>query len=286
MNKIMIRILLMLLMVGILCLYVYDLAVNHTKPTEHLFRTLSVVFICLAGISRTFGKRNRKKLDVYDDQFSDVLQGAFSDQPFWRKKLLCAVRLFDEGNYHKAIKYLTDLKDKCRYQQDYYAVFLFAGRSFTEMGMYEHAQSAYQALINAEIANSRIFSNLGHVQIEIGECQKALKNYETALEYDRDNPYAYNNLAGAYFRLFEFEKATEYALKALQIKPQMYQAAGLLAVIYSLNEDMENAEKYSHIAISNGKDPSELKEAIEHYRSVRKELIENLREIDEEHEIE
>jgi hypothetical protein len=49
---------------------------------------------------------------------------------------------------------------------------------------------------------------------------------------------------------------------------------------------MENAEKYSHIAISNGKDPSELKEAIEHYRSVRKELIENLREIDEEHEIE
>lgn len=259
----------MLVIVAIVIFYVYDLLVNKTAPTQNLFHTLSVVCICIAGLIRSFGTRNRRTLKFYESQYPDVLRDAFADQPFWRQKLLCAVRLYNEDNFGKAAKYLTDLRDKCKYRQDYYAVFLFAGLCFTELGMYDHAQSAYQSLIRADIANSRIFSNLGHVQMEAGECQKALQNYRHALDYDRDNAFAYNNIAQAHFKMHEFEEAIPFALKALEIKPQMQQASSLLAMIYTLIGDKSNSEKYFHIAISSGKDPRELKEAIEYFRTAQ-----------------
>lgn len=230
---------------------------------------LSVVCICIAGLIRSFGPRNRHTLAFYESQYPDVLRDAFAEQPFWRKKLLCAVRLYNEEHYGKSVKYLAALRDKCKYRQDYYAVFLFAGLCFTEMGMYDHAQSAYQSLIRADIANSRIFSNLGHVQMEAGEFQKALQNYRNALDFDRDNAFAYNNIAQAHFKMHEFEEAIPFALKALEIKPQMHQASSLLAMIYALVGDKANSEKYFHIAISSGRDPKKLKDAIEYYRSAQ-----------------
>lgn len=264
-----IRALLILLIVAIVAFYVYDLAVNKTEPTEHLFRTLSIVFLCLAGLVRTFGGRKRRSLDYYDAQYPDILKEAFVSQPLWRKKLLCAVRLYNEDNYDKAVKYLTDLKPRCQYAQDHYAVNLFAALCFTDMGLYQQAETVYQQLVNMEIANSRVFSNLGHVQMQMGEYQKALRNYEYALDYDRDNAFAYNNIAQAHFRMHEFEEAIPYALKALEKKPNMHQASSLLATVYTLLGDRENSEKYFHIAISSGRDPKELKESIEYFRSAQ-----------------
>lgn len=274
-KQIIVRIILILLLVGIVGLYVYDLAAKHSAPTDHLFRTLSIVFLCLAGIVRTFSAGNRKSLHFYDGLYPEILKDAFAEQPFWRKKLLCAVRLYNEGKYEKATKYLTDLKDRCRYKQDYYAVYLFAALNFTDMQLYDLAESAYGALIRAEIADSRIFSNLGHVQMSEGEYKKALRNYQYALDFDRDNHFAYNNIAQAHFKMFEFDEAIPFALKALAIKPQMHQASSLLAIIYTLKGDRDNSEKYFHIAINSGRDPKELQEAIEYYRSAQHTMDEN-----------
>ena len=277
MKKNLIRLFWILMILAVLSLYVYDVRVGSASPTQHLFRTLSIVFLCLAGLVRT-GENRRQSLEFYDAQYPEILKDAFTSQPFWRKKLLCAVRLYNEGNYDKALKYLTDMKQRSQTPQDHYAVNLFAALCFTELGLYDHAERVYLQLVNADLATSRVYSNLGHVQMEKGEYQRALRNYQEALEYDRDNAYAYNNIAQAHFQMHEFDEAIPHALKALELKPKMHQASSLLAVIYTLKEDKENSEKYFHIAISSGRDPKELKEYIEYFRSAQHTLDKEVEE--------
>ena len=265
MKKWLLRGILILIILSILGLYIFELVVNKTEPTKYLFRALSVVCICCAGLIRSFNGEARRSLNFYDAQYREILQNAFVQQPFWRKKLLCAIRLYNEQRYDKALKYLWDLKERSQTAEDHYAVNLFAALCFTDMKIYPQAENIYQQLIFNELADSRIFSNLGHVQMQMGAEDKALINYEHALEYDRDNAYAYNNIAQAHFRMHDLEKAIPYALQALKLNPKLHPASSLLAIIYALLEDKENKEKYFHIAISNGKNPQELKQAIAYY---------------------
>ena len=276
-----VRIILILIMLAVVGLYVFELVAYKVEPAKHLFRTLSIVCFCIAGLIRRSGTQSRQSLAFYDAQYRDILQNAFVQQPFWRKKLLCAVRLYNESRYDKALKYLSDLKIRSQTIEDHYAVNLFAGLCFTDMGLYQQAENVYQQLIYNEVANSRIFSNLGHVQMQMGNADKALQNYKHALEYDKDNAFAYNNIAQAHFQMHELEEAISPALQALKINPKMHQASALLAIIYALLEDKENAEKYFHIAISSGRDPQELKQAIEHYRTAQS-VVEEDEETDEE----
>ena len=55
----------------------------------------------------------------------------------------------------------------------------------------------------------------------------------------------------------------------------MHQASALLAITYALLADKEQAEKYFHIAISSGRDPKELKEAIDYYKTAQYATEEN-----------
>ncbi|MBQ9839083.1 MAG: tetratricopeptide repeat protein [Oscillospiraceae bacterium] len=269
MKKNIVRAVLIILIIAIIGFYVYDLVVNHSAPIKNLFRTLSIVFLCLAGLVRTFSGGSRRSLDSYAALYPDILEHAFETQPFWQKKLLCAVRLYNEDNLDKSLRYLMDLKKRCQTKEDHYAVNIFVALCFTDAELYQQAEKVYMQLVNMGIANSRIFSNLGHVQIKAGEYHKALQNYKLALEFDRDNAFAYNNIAQAHFQMHEFEQAISYAQKALEIKPKLHQASTLLAIIYTLMEDKDNSEKYFHIAISSGRDPADLKETIEYYRSAQ-----------------
>ncbi len=268
MKRLIIRVVLILVMVAVAVFYVYDIAVNRTPPTEHLFRTIAIECLCIASLIRTFG-RQRKSLEFYATEYADILSGAFEDQPLWRNKLLCAVRLYNEDRCEKALKYLADLKERCHSGQDLYAVLLFGALCFTDLNADEQAMKLYQELINRELATSRVYSNLGQLQNRAGEYEKALQSYQYALDYDRDNAYAYNNIAQAHFQMHELEQAIPYAEKALEINPKMHQASTLLAIIYDLLDDRSNREKYFHIAISSGRDPKELKEAMAFYRSAK-----------------
>jgi Tfp pilus assembly protein PilF len=86
-----------------------------------------------------------------------------------------------------------------------------------------------------------------------------------AIQNDENNPAPYNNLANLYFETSDFENAKIYAQKALQINHKMYQASTLLAIIYTLEGDKANAEKYSHMAIAGGRNPVELNKIIAYY---------------------
>lgn len=265
MSKIILRIILVLLMLAIIALYVYDLAWNHTPPTKHLFRTMSIVFLCLAGLVRMKGP-GRYSLKFYDAQFNEILRDAFTAQPFWRNKLLCAVRLYNENKLKKAIKYLSELKPLCQTGADHYAVNLFTALGLTDMHLYDQAEHVYRQLINMNLEDSRVYSNMGQVQMRTGNVEKALQSYERALEYDSGNAFAYNNIAQAHFQMYKFSEAIPFALKALEINPKMHQSASLLTVIYALEDNKTESDKYFHIAVCSGVNPQELQQTIEFFR--------------------
>ena len=267
MKKTILSIIYVLLLLAIIGLYIFDVVVNQTPFTKNLFRTISIAFLCLVGFGRLNYSVGRKNLQVYESHYADVIRSAFQGQFMNRNKLLCAARLFDEGNYRKALKYLGQLQKECKTQDEFYAVWLFIALCFTDSQMHPEAIQIYRQMVNNQLADSRVFSNMGYVYAAMGEPEKAMSSYKEALYLDKNNASTHVNIANVHFGRHELEEAIPWAQKALELEPKMRQAATLLAIIYSITGDKEQAEKYRHIAIVNGQDPAALKSAIERYRT-------------------
>lgn len=263
--KIILVIILIILMVVTLGFYISDLIINNTPPTKNLFKALAIFFACLASIIRLWTSKGRSKLAVYESECQKHIKDAFSNRPFYKKKLLRAIRLFDEEKYDKAIKYLLELKSVSQTRDDIYAVGLFTGLVLTKTGCYNEAIHVYNSLIEMGITSSTIYGNLGNTHLILGNRQDAISNIRLSIQNDENNPAPYNNLAVLYFETSDFENAKIYAEKALQINHKMYQSSGLLAIIYSLEGDKANAEKYSHMAIASGTSAAELHNAIANF---------------------
>ncbi len=256
-----------ILIVVILAFYLGDIIVNSTSPKEHLFEMLSSLVICLGSVIKLVtADRTRKSLAFYETQYADILENSFKNAYWNRRKLLCAVRLYNEDRYKKALKYLHELQPRCQYRADEEGVGMFLALTYTDMACYEEAAQIYSKMIAGGICSSRIYSNLGHVYSKMGQYEDAIANMHLALQNDKRNAFAYQNLAALYFETYDFEKAIQYAKEALTINCKFRQAASLLAVIYSLQENQEEAKKYAHIAISAGENPIDIKMAIERYR--------------------
>ncbi len=247
--------------------YVGDIILNGTPLTDNLFQLLAAVFICIGSLIRLLTAKGRRSLEFYEHQYNQHIEHAFSNSPFYKKKLLCAIRLYNEDNFKKALKYLLELKSVCKEKEDLYAVGLFTGIVLTDMGLQDDAVHVYNALINLNITSSTIYGNLGSVYSNMGNYNDAIAALRLAIQNDRNNPAPYNNLAKLYFDTYDFENAKHYAHKALDINHKFRQSASMLTIIYSLENDTENTEKYFHIAISSGSDPSELQQAIKYYKS-------------------
>ena len=256
--KIVLPIILIILMIVTLGFYIADLIINNTPPTKNLFRTLAIVFAGLASIIRLFSNKGRRNLVSYESAYQKHIKDAFADRPFYRKKLLCAIRLYDEGKCDKAIKYLLELKGVSQTRDEIYAVGLITGLTLTRAECYNEAIHLYNSMIEMDITSSTVYGNLGNIHLTLG-------NHQDAIQNDENNPAPYNNLASLYFETSDFENAKIYAEKALQINHKMYQTSTLLAIIYTLEGDKANAEKYSHMAIAAGRPAAELNEVIAHY---------------------
>ena len=263
--KIILIIILIALMIAALCFYLADFIINNMPPTKNLFRTLVIVFACLASIIRLWPNKGRKNLVLYESAYQKHIKDAFADRPFYKKKLLCAIRLYDEGKCDKAIKYLLELKSVSQTRDDIYAVGLITGLALTEAECYNEAIHVYNSLIEMDITSSTVYGNLGNIHLTLGNRRDAISYIHLSIQNDENNPAPYNNLASLYFQTSDFENAKIYAEKALQINHKMYQASTLLAIIYTLEGDKANAEKYSHMAIASGRPAAELNKIIAHY---------------------
>ena len=265
--KIILAVILIALIAASLAFYVMDIILNDTPPTQNLFKALIAVFICTGTLIRLFVRKGRRSLAYYESQYYEHIKNAFANSLFYRKKLLCAIRLYNENNLGKALKYLEQLKQVAKERDDLYAVGLFTALVFTDMGYEQNAIVVYKALLNMNITSTTVYGNLGIIYSGLGNYDDAIVYSRLAIQNNENNPAPYNNLAKVYFDKYDFENAKEYALKALKINHKFRPSASLLALIYSLENDEENAEKYFHIALSCGEDPAKLQTAIKRYKA-------------------
>ena len=251
-------------MIGILAFYIWDVLFNNTPITKNLFRFLIIEFLLFSTLLRISGTLGRQDNDFYEKQYEEEIGDAFKDN-ILRKKLICAIRLYNENNFRKAIKYLTELKRDCKNPDDYKSVYLFTALCYTDLGAVYPAIEEYRELIKIVPEYFRAYSNLGILYEDCGDFKNANLNFMKSIELKPDNHFAYNNAAHCYFKQHNFDMAIQLANKALEINNNFKQSLSLLAIIYYILKDNENCEKYFHMAVSAGENADELKELFEIY---------------------
>jgi len=268
-----------LLMLAIVGLYLYEVLVQNKPYTENLARGLVILCGGIGTLVKLWnGQGRRRSLAFYEKAYREELGKAFQSKPALRKKLIGAYRLYNEDNYRKALKSLTQLLKAAESGADTCAVLLLIALCYTDADILQEAIKAYEKLLQVDPYHARGHSNLGLLYVKVGEFEKARQHYDSAVRYDSKNYYAYANRANYYFRMGEYDSAIPDAVRALEIKNNGVEASSLLAIIYALQGDEENKKKYYHLAISSGKHPEDLNAAIEYYlaenRNIPTEFIE------------
>lgn len=232
--------------------------------TNSRLATVSVAFII--GIMRILNRSSgRKSLAFYKQFYAENIKDSFSDNRKNLKKLLKALRFYNEDKYQKALKLLDELLPECETPNERYSVYLFKALSFEDMNQDEKAVEVYEAMMTAGIAESVVFSNALSCYNRTGQHEKAYEAAHRAIRADSNNYNAYNNLAYLYFADANYEEAVANAKKCLELKSNMLGSITLLYVIYKLEGNDAEAEIYEKQAIANGRSKKELRETLEYY---------------------
>ena len=254
---------------AVIAYYVYEVAFLSVPIEKNLFRAIAItagLVLTMVKLATGTGGRSRS-LAFYEKMYAEETEGAFEQSPSLRKKLFRGIRFYQEGKLSKALKIFSSLREKCEERADFRAVYLFHALSLTAADNHYGAIDIYEKAIALVPDYGRFHSNLGYAYTQVKNTEKALESYERALELNPRHAPAHSNLANLYFEQSRFDEAIVYALNALEIEPSFYQASTLLAIIYSMKGDEENAKKYFHMAISNGQNPKDLKNAIDYYKT-------------------
>ncbi len=239
---------------GVIALLVADIAKNDWKIDVDILMRPAII---LAGLVLTLVKlitRSGGSNKIYEKAYAKEIGNAFSrpDTKKYKSKLLSALALYNNNNYAAALKTLESLERVCNTADDFSAVLLFKALCYTDSGSFEAAVEEYKSLLKYNEKHSQAWSNLGILQKKLGKNSEALKCYENAVKYDQTNAYAYNNLAQSYLSDCEWEKVIEPALKALELKNNLYQADTALTVAYFALGKTEESKKHFEHAVANG----------------------------------
>ncbi len=250
-------VLLIIVSIGI---YVYDIVANGTPYTENLFKVAILVVSFGASIAKLLsGGGSRTPLSFYEKHYAKELEGVFARDPKSRKKLLEAIRLFNENKHSKAISSFEKLKALRPSKRDLSVVCLFSALCYDNWGLINEAIKEYNQALANDSQNATVLSNLGILYAQKNDFVNAEDCYQKSIEANPNNHFAINNLAQLYYRECEYEGAVEYSLDALKICPNFKPAASLLAIIYGGYGYEKEYAKYLKIAIQEGAD----KETIE-----------------------
>ncbi len=204
-------------------------------------------------------KRKPRGYKVYEEQYKDIVGGAFNEDKRSYKQLLQAAVCYNEDKFKKAHQILDKLQMKCTRSRDYVAVYMFRALCYTDEKLYDKSIEAYQKVLQYDMGNSRAWSNMGLRYMEMGKGEEAREAYSNAILYDSKNPFAFNNLGVYHIRVGEPEAALENALRALQLDARMYQAMGTASIAYKMLGEEANSAKYCKMYGINGGDVKALK---------------------------
>ena len=264
-------VLVIVLILGILALYAYDVLVARTPYTENLFKMIAVVCMLLGTLVRLTRGQSRRSLMIYEKAYDRELGAAFHHKPLLRKKLLCACRLYNERNFKKALKYLFALLKEAEFQRDIIPVYLFIALCFEDGGAPAEAVRAYYEILKLDPKNVQVQSNLGRLHMKAGDFEQARSHFDAAIALEPNYYPVYVNRGDYYFTVGDYDSAVEDLRKALEIKNNGVEASDLLTIIYALRGDEENKKKYYSLSLASGTNPNNLNEAIAYYLNAQKE---------------
>lgn len=130
---------------------------------------------------------------------------------------------------------------------EYSPIIYFGYLTAFRLGQLEVARQYFNMLLkllpadNPDFASA--YSNIGHIDCEVGDLNSALKNYELAYKMRQaqlppDNPHISNslvNIGGIYRRKGDFDRALEYFKTAATINNRNYSGAHVRKAAVDLN---------------------------------------------------
>ena len=249
-------IIILLTMTAVIALTLSDLSKNDWKIEAGALTKPGLVMagLILSLVKLLTRSGNSRSLRMYEKAYEKEIGNAFSrsDTKKYKNKLLSALALYNDDDYAGAIKVLSDLEKVCNTADDYSAVLLFKALCFTDSGNPKAAVSEYETLLKYNEKHSQAWSNLGILQNKLGKIDQSLKCYENAIKYDPDNANAHNNLAQAYMTECRWSDVIAPALRALELKSNMYQADNALTIAYYALGNVDESKKHFEHAVANG----------------------------------
>lgn len=251
-----------LVMAGAAAVYAWEVLAQNQPWQTHLFKLIAIEASMLAFLARG-GRRRQRGLDFYRRSYTEEIGRAFFDSPADLRRLLVAIRHYNEDRFKPAIRTLEALRPRCRSREDSEAVLLFLALSCQDCGLPRDAIAAYRALLTESPQHTTAMRNLGLLLVKAGEFDEAEAIYRRAIELEPGEALGYHNLAFLFYRKGDFAAARPLAEEALRRQGNLRQAAALLAILAALEGDTEARQKYSQIAVANGENALDLKQTIE-----------------------
>ena len=221
----------------------YDYCIG--EPTRY-FRIYAAIVAAIGYVARG-GRReepiytNYKK---YEEAYKDIIGGVFAQDPKSYKKLLRVCVCYNRGIYKEAYELLDELDKKCTTNKERVALLSLRGIILADQGRHKEASEVYEKVVQYDMTNSLVWSNLGLSYVELGRTKEAYSSYKKAIEYDPENPNAYSNMATLLIQNGEAEEGLPFALKAIELKSDFPQPISWAIVAYKMLGDDANVEKY------------------------------------------
>ena len=272
MKRIILIVLVILLMAAALGFYLWEIVTK--GESDNLLSLLAVEFSLLATLVRLFKKerRVRRPLTFYEHHYAPELGRAFDNQPKNKKKLLAAIRLYNENKFDPSLDMLRELYRECRSTYDRQAVLMFTALCYNDSNRESSAIEYYEKIL---IENPDHSSALGKLAILCTECGKytdAERLYLRVIDNSPEEGLGYHNLASLYYRMGDYSQAISLAHTALEKKQNFYQASALLSILYALCDDTKRSQQYFEQAVTHGQNAQNLRATIDRRLAEREEI--------------
>jgi len=216
------------------------------------------------------------------EQDSLVMQFAF--QKLDSTKVDTSIELiksfYNSNDYQKALGYIFETEKlsaslqyhKATAEIKYYKALIYSQRDdyFNALDNYNASLRLFNQMQDS-LGIAKVNNSLGLIEIKRGNYSKGLRHSLSAIDIlERKNlrnelSSAYNNLSEAYFNTNQVDKSLEYNTKALGIREQLRDSAGIkastknIAILYSIRKEHRKAIEYfekllSYLDISSQED--------------------------------
>ena len=243
-----------LLDMAVIGLLIYEMVVLNKIESESIARTVIVVISSVLALVKMFARRGKKRSSAfYREQYKHIIGDAFSTDKKLERTFFCAIDDMNKDLNNRAIKQLRALLPRLNSNNDRFAVLFFIAFCYSEMGLYSRAIETYLQAEPLKV-NSTLLSNLGMCYRNVGDFESAIGAYEDAVNIDPSNAFPYNNIAQLLLEDAEYEDALGWAIRAVEIKPDLYQAYNAQAICYAMLGDKDSYEKSLKKAVAHGSD--------------------------------